>query len=102
MTTAPIQPLPKTVEEPRIGRSLWGDAAVRLCRDKIALICLGVILVYALSALLAPMVLRGWKDNVHYEQANLDPCGQIVYQVVAKTADKPEIKIVAISSRRES
>ena len=76
MTTAPIQPLPKTVEEPRIGRSLWGDAAVRLCRDKIALICLGVILVYTLSALLAPMVLSGWKDNVNYDQANLAPCGE--------------------------
>jgi len=32
----------------RIGRSLWADAALRIRRDKVAMLCLGVILFYAL------------------------------------------------------
>jgi peptide/nickel transport system permease protein len=37
--------------EPMAGRSLWADAWRRLRRDKTAMICLGIILLYALVAI---------------------------------------------------
>ena len=35
----------------RVGRSLWTDAVLRIRRDKVAMLCLGIILLYALVAL---------------------------------------------------
>ncbi|MBT4791192.1 MAG: hypothetical protein HON90_06445, partial [Halobacteriovoraceae bacterium] len=48
------------------GKSLWGDAWDRLKKDKIALACLTVVVVYALIALLSALgiVAAGWSDEV--------------------------------------
>lgn len=58
---------------PRIGRSLWADAAVRLRRDPVAMICLGVIVVYALIAIITPFALRGWQQSFNYDMSNAPP-----------------------------
>jgi peptide/nickel transport system permease protein len=57
----------------RVGRSLWGDAVLRLRRDRVAMVCFGVIVVYALVGLLAPIVLSDWKDDTDYDSSNLAP-----------------------------
>lgn len=59
--------------EPRIGRSLWSDAVRRLARDKVAVICFVVIVVYALVAVIAPVALSGWQDGHNYDHSNAKP-----------------------------
>jgi ABC-type dipeptide/oligopeptide/nickel transport system permease subunit len=39
------------IDKPVAGRSLWGDARRRIFRDKWAMICLGIIVLYALIAI---------------------------------------------------
>jgi peptide/nickel transport system permease protein len=60
-------------ETPRIGHSLWADAAVKLRRDWVAMLCLGVIVVYALIAIISPFALADWKNSYHYEKTNAPP-----------------------------
>ncbi len=57
----------------RIGRSLWSDAVRRLRRDKLAMVCLGVIAVYALIAILMPLVWGDWESSQDYDSLNLPP-----------------------------
>ncbi|MCD4824540.1 MAG: ABC transporter permease [Phycisphaerae bacterium] len=54
------------VVEPRVGRSLWGDAFRRLRRDRAAVVCFGIIVIYALVAIITPFALADWKDDVSY------------------------------------
>jgi peptide/nickel transport system permease protein len=48
----PAQPVAAAAppQDVRAGRSLWGDARRRIVRDPVAMICLGVIVLYALIA----------------------------------------------------
>lgn len=49
-------------------KSLWGDAFSRLMRDKIALLSLIVVLLYALVALMAALgIVPGWRESVGVE-----------------------------------
>jgi ABC-type dipeptide/oligopeptide/nickel transport system permease subunit len=43
------------VQTPQQGHSLWRDAYRRVCKDKIAVVCLGIILFYSLIAILAQL-----------------------------------------------
>ncbi|MCM2277113.1 MAG: ABC transporter permease [Oligoflexia bacterium] len=48
------------------GRSLWSDALRRLMKDRLALVCFGIIVVYALAALLAQfgLIAASWNAQV--------------------------------------
>ena len=61
------------IDEPAAGRSLWADAARRIWRDKVAMICLGVIVVFALVAILAGYAIPNWADEHNYDDINLPP-----------------------------
>ncbi|MHC4294132.1 MAG: hypothetical protein ACYSTL_00940, partial [Planctomycetota bacterium] len=50
----------KSSDAPLVGRSLWADARRRLMHDKAAMLCLSVIIVYALVAIIAPFVYGDW------------------------------------------
>jgi len=54
-----------TSAEPGAGRSLWGDARRRLWRDKAAMVCLAVVILYGLVALggAAYELLADWRDD---------------------------------------
>lgn len=52
--------------EQRIGRSLWADAALRIWRDKLAMTCLAIILIYAVIAIVAPLALPDWENKYNY------------------------------------
>ena len=56
--------------EPGAGRSLWGDAARRIGRDPAAMICLGLIVVYAVIAIVAGITLPDWSKQVDYDNLN--------------------------------
>jgi ABC-type dipeptide/oligopeptide/nickel transport system permease subunit len=56
-----------------LGRSLWGDAIVRLRRDPVSIICLAVIAVYAIIAIFSPFILGNWGSNYNYDLRNLPP-----------------------------
>jgi oligopeptide transport system permease protein len=49
------------------GSSLWRDAWLRLCRNKLAMLSLGILLIITLSAILAP-----WLTPYSYEIQDLD------------------------------
>ena len=55
------------------GRSLWANALVKLRRDWTAMLCLAVIVVYAVIALAGPLFLSRWESSYDYEQRNLPP-----------------------------
>jgi peptide/nickel transport system permease protein len=55
------------------GRSLWGGAAARLRRDKTALLCLAVILLYAAVAIVSPFVFSHWDASYDYQLRNAPP-----------------------------
>jgi ABC-type dipeptide/oligopeptide/nickel transport system permease subunit len=55
------------------GRSLWGDAVRRLRRDPVAVVCLAVIVVYAVIAVAGPVVLSRWDASYDYEVRNHPP-----------------------------
>ena len=55
------------------GRSLWGSAVVRLRRDKTALLCLAVIVVYAVIAIASPFVFPHWDASYNYRLRNAPP-----------------------------
>jgi ABC-type dipeptide/oligopeptide/nickel transport system permease subunit len=56
-----------------IGKSLWGKAVLRLRRDRTAIVCLAVIVVYALIALLSPLLFADWNVSYDYGMRNLPP-----------------------------
>lgn len=60
----------------RAGRSLWGDAFMRIRRDKFSLACFSVIIFYFVLALLAKtgLVAGTWDQSVggHYQQPSFD------------------------------
>ncbi len=57
----------------RSGRSLWGDALLRLSRSRVAVICLIVIVVYALVSLFAPFIFADWDQSYDYDNTNAPP-----------------------------
>ncbi len=66
-------------EQPRRieGRSPWALAWARLRRDKVAMFCLGVIILIVLAAIFAPLAtsLTGHPPNEQYRDAGLSPSG---------------------------
>lgn len=56
----------------RPGKSLWADAASRILRDRVAMVCLGVILVYAIIALVIPFCVD-WQKSMNYDRINEAP-----------------------------
>ena len=56
-----------------LGRSLWGNAMVRLRRDPVAIVCLAIIIVYAGVAILSPFLLGGWMASYNYGLRNAPP-----------------------------
>jgi len=70
VSQAPAQNLE---HESRTGRSLWADARRRIVRDTPALICLGVIVLYAVLALLAGFLYSDWEDSYDYDNLNKAP-----------------------------
>jgi len=59
--------------EPRVGRGFWSDAAHRIGRDRLAMACLAVIVVYAVMAVAAPWMFSTWKDSYNYDNVNSAP-----------------------------
>ncbi|MGN6131987.1 MAG: ABC transporter permease [Nocardioidaceae bacterium] len=59
------------------GRSPWALAWARLRRDKVAMICLGIIILIILAAIFAPVAasLTGHPPNEQYRQAGLTAAG---------------------------
>jgi ABC-type dipeptide/oligopeptide/nickel transport system permease subunit len=55
------------------GRSLWANAIAKLLCDWVAILCLAVIVVYAVIALLSPLFLSKWEASYDYELRNLAP-----------------------------
>jgi len=66
----------KPPTENRIGRSLWADARLRLWRDKVAMVCLVVIIIYIIIAILAPFVFSGWDQSFDYDKSNAKPSAE--------------------------
>jgi peptide/nickel transport system permease protein len=60
------------------GRSLWSDAAVRLRRDPVALLCLAVIVAYVVIAVVSPFLLSHWDASYNYELRNHPPFKQFL------------------------
>lgn len=60
-------------ERSKYGRSLWGDAYHRLRNDKLAVLCLTVILFYIVIAILSPFIFANWNTAYDYSQRNLPP-----------------------------
>jgi len=60
------------------GRSLWGNAEVRLRRDPVALVCLAVIVVYVVIAVVSPFMLSHWDASYNYERRNNPPSKQFL------------------------
>lgn len=54
-------------------RGLWRSAWHRLRRDKAALFCLGVVILYALIAIVSPLLFSGWQNAHDYSGTNLPP-----------------------------
>ena len=69
MTTANVSAEQKIVQQAPKGRSLWNDAWRRLKRDKFAMVCMGVVLIYALLAIGVKLglVAAGWSQQVGAE-----------------------------------
>ena len=64
--------------EARFGRSLWADAARRIARDKAAMICLGVIVLYAVVAIVAGFAYPDWSEKVDYTSTNKPPSARFL------------------------
>lgn len=61
------------LQEGVCGRSLWGDAWLRLRRDGVAMICLWVILLYTLVAIFTPILWGNWQQESDYANINASP-----------------------------
>jgi len=57
----------------RVGRSLWGDALRKLARDKAAVACFVVIVVYSAVAIFAPLMFPHWDASYNYNNTNARP-----------------------------
>jgi len=55
------------------GRSLWADAWKRLSRSPAAMVCLGVVALYAAVAVLAPLIITNWASSYDYQARNIAP-----------------------------
>lgn len=55
------------------GRSLWGNAVRQLRRDKTALLCLAIIVAYAVIAIVSPFIFPHWDQNYDYNMRNASP-----------------------------
>jgi len=60
-------------EAPPPGRSLWSDAYRRLRHDPVAVVCFGVICVYAIIAIVSPIIVPNWQAEHDYDNTNLSP-----------------------------
>ncbi len=63
----------KPLARPVAGRSLYSDAVRRLIRDKSAVVCFAVIVVYAVVAILAPLICRNYDTQYDYDNINAPP-----------------------------
>ena len=54
-------------------RGLWADAGLRLLRDRTAVACFAVVLVYAIIAVVSPMVFPHWGSMHDYLHRNAPP-----------------------------
>lgn len=76
MTTATVSAEQKIVQQAPKGRSLWEDAWRRLKRDKFAMLCLGIVLIYALLAIgvKVGLIAAGWSQQVggEYQPPSLE------------------------------
>lgn len=70
--------MPDTItdNQPVFGRSLWGDAWRRLRRDPGAMVCLGIVALYALVAVAAPFIISDWSATYNYSARNIAPGAQ--------------------------
>ena len=59
--------------EPRIGRSLWADAVRKILRDPSAMICLGIIVLYAVLSIAAGFMYSDWSEEVNYDRVKEAP-----------------------------
>ncbi|MFP4105475.1 MAG: ABC transporter permease [Phycisphaerae bacterium] len=59
--------------EDQPGRSLWSDALHRLMRSPAAVICFSIIVVYALVAIITPLVVGDWQTLSDYDNINAAP-----------------------------
>ena len=86
-------------EEHSIGRSLWADARRRLWRDKVAMVCFAIIIIYVVIAILAPFVFSGWDQSFDYDKSNAKPSGEfwlgtdIGVFVLGKFAQNPKYSV---------
>ena len=55
------------------GSSLWADARRRLMRDKVAMLCFGIIVVYFIIAVVSPFIFSGWDTSHDYNNRNMPP-----------------------------
>ena len=60
------------------GQGLWGNAAARLRRDPVALLCLAVIAVYVVIAVVGPFALSHWDASYDYELRNSPPSAKFL------------------------
>lgn len=58
------------------GRSLWSDAARRLRRDRVAVVCFAVICLYAVIAIVTPFAISNWSTDFDYDNINQPPSAQ--------------------------
>lgn len=58
---------------PRVGRSLWADAARTIWRDPLAMICLGFIVLFALLSIAAGFMYTNWSDEINYDRVQEPP-----------------------------
>ncbi len=74
-TSRPRTPPEATPEALRgdAGRSLWSDAFRRLARDGAAMLCLAVIVLYAVVAIASPLLWPDWSEDVDFEHTNEAP-----------------------------
>lgn len=59
-----------------VGRSIWSDAASKLRRDPVALVCFLLICLYAVVAVVAPLALSGWAETYDYSKTNQPPSAE--------------------------
>jgi ABC-type dipeptide/oligopeptide/nickel transport system permease subunit len=78
--------------EERVGRSLWGDAVVRIRRDYVAMLCLTIIIIYTVVAITAGIIYSDWSKECDYNNRNQPPSAKYLmgtdkfgHSVVSKT-----------------
>ncbi len=59
-----------------VGRGLWVDAMLRLLRDKAAMACFAVIVLYAFIAVASPVIFPHWSSAHDYDHRNEAPSWQ--------------------------